>query len=849
MSFLTKKNPYDKFKLNYTHSTIKPKKKARPFSSNTTNRSMLLNTILKGTKSILKNKIKFTGYMNEYRSIVARATFKRPDIQSYPLLRKENASMIPIKSQKREKPKPKDLMKYLLSKPLQSGFSFREKFKHKINMSMSLENKLNNSIKKEKDKEKEKSLLFSDFFYKWNNNNESVGANNFNSHYSDLNYDENEIFYSDYSDFIKEKTTYLLKDKIENLQKKLKIQFVDSEKKKIKMQLISMKLIFEPFNKDRISNYKKDYNFEDYKEINNYNSNNINDEGIEEENDDDENTNININKNIIKGKNIITIPLSYVFLFYINGIDFFKNILLASIKFSNDFKKIYFEEEEIYNAIRKERGQKRMKLQKKHNNRYYEHKNSVKQFSKINLIKKNTNKNNDGKKSEKDNAGYTDISINESNKNDDNSNILYHTNKNIVTIHSNPDLRKKEANTNILHNKKMNEIKYTEYSFIWETPNNTYRIRMIMPIIIFWSEHIKKNIVLYCDKKLFLFLLKNNFINWDYYILNYLFSIKIFRKIILSGLSFYTNRKIYNMKLSSPNKSDIKECIFSQLDKTDNSVFSFINEKTIFLNANKKSYNNLNENNESYIFFYTDNFNVNSIIDFHSYHIFIEYDKLNAKNCWEFALNFKQMNYLSYIDKYESLDTFLPKIVYTNFEDHTLALDFSVFEYFNKNIFDHRKSKIKEKYETNKNDLIKLNVNNNDNDNNTKKKINNDMVLSIKMPYVVVEQYDKSKLLSNNVQKICLSSNLLKLLHNCRNVYWSKRILHLLNFKTNNLEEDDQYSLDLWKNESSPIFNCSINDESKINNIEHEKKIVNYHNYKYKKISKSFHFKKKQVHF
>ena len=166
MSLKKKKNPYDKFKLNYTHSAIRPKKKSRPFSFNTTNRSMLLNTILKGTKSILKNKIKFTGYMNEYRSIVARATFKRPDIQSYPLLRKENASMIPIKIQKREKPKPKDLMKYLLSKPLQSGFSFREKFKHKINMNMSLENKINNSFKKEKDKEKEKTLLFSDFFYK-----------------------------------------------------------------------------------------------------------------------------------------------------------------------------------------------------------------------------------------------------------------------------------------------------------------------------------------------------------------------------------------------------------------------------------------------------------------------------------------------------------------------------------------------------------------------------------------------------------------------------------------------------------------------------------------------------------
>ena len=55
----------------------------------------LLSKILKGTKSILRNKIKFSGYMNEYQSIVAKPTFKSPDIQNYPLLRKEVSSMIP----------------------------------------------------------------------------------------------------------------------------------------------------------------------------------------------------------------------------------------------------------------------------------------------------------------------------------------------------------------------------------------------------------------------------------------------------------------------------------------------------------------------------------------------------------------------------------------------------------------------------------------------------------------------------------------------------------------------------------------------------------------------------------
>jgi hypothetical protein len=66
---------------------------------------------------------------------------------------------------------------------------------------------------------------------------------------------------------------------LENLQKKLKVDFGDRNKKKIKLELISMKIIFEPIKEDRfrINKNKKnnknifdindDYNFEDYEEI------------------------------------------------------------------------------------------------------------------------------------------------------------------------------------------------------------------------------------------------------------------------------------------------------------------------------------------------------------------------------------------------------------------------------------------------------------------------------------------------------------------------------------------------------------------------------------------------------
>ena len=841
MSFFIKKNPYDNFKISSNKlmsRNLSAKNDTRlNCDIKSSSQRFLLSKILKGTKSILRNKIKFFGYMNEYQSIVAKSTFKRPDIQNYPLLRKEVSSMIPLKSQKMENRRSKKIIKNILKKPLDFT-AFKEKYRHNLSLSMSsLENKnkkyYNLQLYK-KEKEKEKLLLFSDFFYKWNNN-KYESTNNFkndNNQYSTLSYEENKIFYNDYSDFIKEKLFYLKKNKLENLQKTLKINILDSQKKKIKLKIISMKLIFEPINNERTKYIEKDYNFEDYQEIYNYRN-----EDTEEENDEDANNNAN--------KNIITFPLSYVFLLYVKEIDFFKDILLSSIKFSKDYQKIVFEENEIYTALRREKDNKKKNIQKKINNRTYQRKGSIRLNGKGNLLKKTTTKiltkitiKNVKEEEKEKNVNFAFQDSDNNNANNDDANNLYKTDKKIVTIHANPDLRRKEKNKN----KDKKDIKYTEYSFIWETPNKTYRVRIIMPIILFWSEHIKKYIIAYCDKDLFLFLFKNNFINWDYYVLNYLFSIKAFRQIILNSLSFYKNYNINNIKLSSLSSFTEREIknknksryISPKNKKIDYFLFSYINEKTILLNINKKIYNQLNENNESYRFFYTDNYSINSIIDFHSYHIFIEYNKLNSKICWEFALNFKQMKYLSNINKYENLETFLPKIIKTNFEDGKLSMDFSVFEFFNTKILEHNQEE-----NSKNNSLFNTNINNISSINNeTKKKNNNDMILVIKMPYIISEQYVKSLILSNIINKVPLTPNVLNALAKCQISSWSKNILKIINNK-NKLLNQNKSSLNVIKAES---FN---EDNKNGKNEEFDDYINNYHNYK--KTSRSLHYKKKKV--
>ena len=446
--------------------------------------------------------------------------------------------------------------------------------------------------------------------------------------------------------------------------------------------------------------------------------------------------------------------------------------------------------------------------------------------------KENNNFKEEAKKEKERNVNFSSNDFNNDNNIYD-LNKLYRTNKKILTVHANLDLKKKEQNKNESNSSTTNDIKYTQYIFIWETPTKTYIVRMIMPIIIFWSEHIKKNIIAYCNKDLFLFLFQNNFINWDYYVLNYLFSIKAFRQIILRGLSFYYNDNIYNNeKITSFTDRETKNRIFSKIihKKSYYSSFSYINEKTIILNTNKKIYNQLNQNNESYQFFYTDNFSINSIIEFHSYHIFIENDKLNSKICWEFALNFKQMKYLSNISKYEELESFLPKIIKTNFEDGTLTIDFSVFEYFNDKFLEKKESL---GFKTG-NSLINLS----NNENNTKKRIYNDMILVIKMPFLTVEQFVKSRFLCNHIIKIGLRPNFLNILGNSQIVFWSQKILKIINNK--NVQFDSK------KSSLNLIKDCySFNDENKFSNNDYDDDYLNvYH--KYKKNSKSLHYKKRR---
>ena len=774
---ITRNNPYNRFKLEkkiLNKNKCQIKQNERP-TKNILTKKILLNKILNRTKSILKSKTDFSEYMGEYNSMIIKPTFKNPEVHTYPLLRKSCSEMISLKNQDKTENNTvkRKILKNFFKNRIMSN-SLKEKFKKNLTMNINTNFHKNKKLEEwlQKKKEKDKIFLYEEFFHKWNKDEEENKENN---KYSELKYDENKIFFSDYSELIKEKINFCKHNKLENLQKKLNISFEDKNKKKIKLELISMKIIFEPIKDETLSNKKEtdEYKFEDYKEINISNRiNSLNDE-FEYYNDD-----------TTEKKNIITLPLSYVFLFYINGLDYFKNILIGAIKFSNDFKNVHFEENEIYSIIRSNKNYNQnlkinsnnsKRINTKDGGKYHFPKRGV--TSKMQVSGTVINKQFSSLKS------FSNLDKNKE-KNVDNTskeNILYATKKKIKVMHSNHDLKNKYLN------KK--DIKYSEYCFIWETPNKSYKVRIIMPLIIFWSEHIKKNIIIFCDKELFLFLLKNNFVNWDYYILYYLFTFKIFRLIILKGISYYSR---YNSKSSYMINLYIKQ------------FMNKINENTNILNINRKMYNHFSDKSESYKFFYTDNFSINSIIEFNSFHIFIENNKLNNKICFEFCLNFKQMIYLININNYENLNFFIPKIIQTNSSEGTLDLDFSVVEYFNAEIF----GKLSRNKLNKKDSNISLTEAKN-------KKFNkkcewDDLIINIVMPFIIMEQYVKTDLLKNNVKKVELNMNYLNILKNSGSNLWPKKILQLLELKTNNRGVNKSNS-DLTKVASKDDMNYETN--------------------------------------
>ena len=766
-----------------------------------------LSDISKITKNILISKKKYRNYFLEYAKKTEVYSFKSPGITQYPLLQKKSCSLLPIKREKMEFFEDlKENKKESGKKDEISLFSKNNKFLFNTSRESFYKNKMRKNLKISKllfknrllNLEKTRHLtknnqrynsLFLDFFHKWNkdkieefnciydeeskiNNIDKIShifANHIddykhiiNEKYSELKYDDNLIFNSDYTPFVNDRLDFILLNNIENVEKILESNFNDLNKNEIKLRLESIKIIFKPI-KSKISS--------------------LNNLPLKESNP---------KKNII-----LYIPLYFAFIFCLKDVDFFKYILLSCIIFSEN-DKIIFDENLIKPALKALFSKKK------------EEKNDQNKIARnsgvINTVNKKSNKT-FRRTATKAGISFRKSSVEKKGTTigNNNSKIFNMARNSILDYTTNFKKKKKEEvifsskkknnyfhhnnnesdniNENVINKiynrKEINQ--YNEYIFIWETNDKTYLVNLQMPIIYFNYKNLKEEIATFCDKSLFLYMYKNNFINWDFYSLNYLFSLKVFRKKILQNYAF-VRKNFLSKENNVLNQINKKSRILSS-----NSTFNIkrdinINEEIPIINRDKsKTYNMINNNNESYIFFYTNKLYQNTLIKVYSYLILIDYDKLNPKIRWKYVLDFKQMKLLNEITKYEPLETFLPKIIKTNSQNGNLFIDFSVFDEFNINILGYEKK----------------NLTNNINEYNSRNKTigvlstytkeNEDLCIDIKFPSLKQETIfkDIDGKISFKKTNSDLDINFLQDLNRYKMDFWSRKILEEIIKKTN----------------------------------------------------------------
>ena len=810
-----------------------------------------LSDISKATKKVLTSKKKFRNYFLEYNQKTEVYSFKSPGITQYPILQKKSSSLLPVQRKKinfyedlnenkKESEKKNDLLLFSKNNKFTIDTTLDSFYKNKMRQNLQLsklliKNRLLNIGRANlltKNNQRYNSL-FLDFFYKWNKNkseqinlifdenskinnikndiiNSYASGNNdykhiVNDNYSELKYDDNLIFNTNYTPFVNERLDFIILNNVENVETKLESNFKDYNNNEIKLRLESIKVIFKPI--------RSKFNAL---------------------------SNLTLKESSSKLSKILYIPLYFAFIFCIKDVDFFKYILLSCITFSEK-ENITFDEsllkpalKALFQQIKLEKEDPKINARNsgmvdpvvKKNTTTFRRAISKAgiNFRKTSIEKKGTAISNNNS-SKIFNMARNSIleNFSSNNRKKKREEIIYSNKKKNYYFHYHNDenYQKMEQTENQINNRK--EInQYNEYIFIWETRDKTYLVNIQMPIIYFNYKNLKEEIATFSDKSLFLFMYKNNFINWDFYCLNYLFSLKAFRKVILQNYSlarkniipknkFEENISFVNNTINIFNKKSRGMSSKTTLN-IHNLVLNNSDEKTIINRDSAKIYNMINSNNESYIFFYTDELHQNTLVKIYSYIILIDYDKLNPKIRWKYILDFKLMKLLNEITKYESLETFLPKIIVTDFQNGKLSIDFALFKEFDVDILGYEKKNLNNNIES---DTISRTKTIGSILNNTNNKETEELFIDIKFPSLKQEKMYKdedNKILFRKTNTD-LKVNFLQELNKYKMDFWSKKILEEI-FK---MENPSVYSN---KNiNSNYVENKNVIKKVKTNNI------------------------------
>ena len=193
------------------------------------------------------------------------------------------------------------------------------------------------------------------------------------------------------------------------------------------------------------------------------------------------------------------------------------------------------------------------------------------------------------------------------------------------------------------------------FEFIWITPSFQYLVTLKTPEISFKINgiEIKKNI----DIELLFFLSENNFKNWDFYLIEYLFSYNDFINIIKSFFSIYKSKLIKSLKYNYDFRNNV-----IHLTKEKKVKYSKKNTKIEFIFTN-------------------DDLN-NHIKVLHNYKLFVFNKNINPYYQFCFHLNFIQMKSLYLASKKQGIKYLLEKIIITDKDNMKIKLNYEYLDNF-----------------------------------------------------------------------------------------------------------------------------------------------------------------------
>ena len=267
--------------------------------------------------------------------------------------------------------------------------------------------------------------------------------------------------------------------------------------------------------------------------------------------------------------------------------------------------------------------------------------------------------------------------------------------------------------------KKLYFVNKNSYEYIWLTPKGEYLVNIKTPEITFYINDFIINKTI--DIELLFYLIENNFENWDFYTIEYLFSFLKFSLIINNFLSLYK---------------------ISKYDLKDN--FS-LKDKIINLSEEKKFKYSKKNNKFEYIF--TDKNKINYIKVFHYYKLLVFNKRINKNYQFCFHMNSIQMNSFYFSAKKQGIKNLVEKLILLDKGNSKIKLNYDYLDNFGKDDFNNLE------------DLIQTNSNNSkETEKENKYNFNlNDSKLCLFYPYIESIKF-KNNLITNR-QGECFESN------------------------------------------------------------------------------------------